>query len=355
MKTPVFLQGVSGVGKTEIMQQLANRVGATLYPPVILTGYEAVDLRGIPTLNDATKRTIWYQPDFLPDSESNVKGILFLDELPNAGRDLLTPCYQLLLEGRLGSYYLPKDTFVVAAGNSEEDSVVLTELPGPLVKRMIIIKVVPSIEPWTAHALRSGVHPQIIAFLQCKPQYLDHTLDGNSKTSLPIQPNCRAWTTTVNKIMYATQNRREREILISGAIGQGVAIEFFMTLDELESMRPLSEIVALVNQHEKLLEVLPKTQAGVYALIYALHGWITLENADDAYKILLAIPSIRCENGKQMPLKELQQLGGDLLGVRVGHELGMSEGDLVNLPSVEKFIATAIRKTTAKGRNTNRN
>ena len=76
-----MLHGRPGVGKTELVQTLANRIGAELYD-LRLTTIEPQDLRGLPLFDHDAKKTVWNRPEDLPDTDA--PAILFLDELTAA-------------------------------------------------------------------------------------------------------------------------------------------------------------------------------------------------------------------------------------------------------------------------------
>src|SRR3972149_6485728 len=79
--TPVMLWGPPGVGKSQMVAQVAKKYGV----PVIdirLSQMEPTDLRGIPfRVGDVVE---WAIPAMLPDaSRHGAEGILFLDEFPS--------------------------------------------------------------------------------------------------------------------------------------------------------------------------------------------------------------------------------------------------------------------------------
>jgi MoxR-like ATPase len=61
-----MLHGGPGVGKTQIVQQLAAEIGARLFD-LRLTTIEPQDLRGLPYYDHDTRKTLWYRPEDLPD------------------------------------------------------------------------------------------------------------------------------------------------------------------------------------------------------------------------------------------------------------------------------------------------
>jgi MoxR-like ATPase len=109
-----MLHGRPGVGKTELVQTLAERKGASLYD-LRLTTIEPQDLRGLPFYDHEKRRTVWYRPEDLPDDPDR-PAILFLDELTAAAPTLQPTVYGLLQERRVGRHRLPESVFIVAAG-----------------------------------------------------------------------------------------------------------------------------------------------------------------------------------------------------------------------------------------------
>jgi MoxR-like ATPase len=115
IRKPAFLWGPPGVGKSQIVAQVATSLGVRLIDirAVLL---DPVDLRGLPTVEAG--KAAWAIPAFLPEDGA---GILFLDELNAAPPLVQAACYQLVLDRALGEYRLPDGWSVFAAGNREGD------------------------------------------------------------------------------------------------------------------------------------------------------------------------------------------------------------------------------------------
>ena len=99
-----MLHGRPGIGKSEIITQLATETGAQLFD-LRLTTIEPQDLRGLPFYDHAAQRTVWYRPEDLPDDPAR-PAILFLDELTAAAPNLQPTVYGLLQERRVGRHRL---------------------------------------------------------------------------------------------------------------------------------------------------------------------------------------------------------------------------------------------------------
>ncbi len=82
--TPVMLWGPPGVGKSDIVAEVAARHGVAVVD-IRLSQMEPSDLRGIPfRVGDLVE---WAVPAMLPDEKRHgAAGILFLDEITSAPR-----------------------------------------------------------------------------------------------------------------------------------------------------------------------------------------------------------------------------------------------------------------------------
>ncbi|MEO0830690.1 MAG: MoxR family ATPase, partial [Pseudomonadota bacterium] len=126
LTTSWMLHGRPGVGKTQIVQQLARDRGAQLFD-LRLTTIEPQDLRGLPYFDHDTRTTTWFRPEDLP-SDPDQPAVLFLDELTAAAPALQPTVYGLLQERRVGRHTLPLSVFVVAAGNQVEDGAIAYDM-----------------------------------------------------------------------------------------------------------------------------------------------------------------------------------------------------------------------------------
>ena len=80
--TPVMLWGPPGVGKSQMVAQIAERHGAPLID-IRLSQMEPSDLRGIPFRSG--DEVVWAVPAMLPSVKRHgEEGILFLDEITSA-------------------------------------------------------------------------------------------------------------------------------------------------------------------------------------------------------------------------------------------------------------------------------
>ena len=148
--TPVMMWGPPGVGKSQMVAQVAEKHGV----PVIdirLSQMEPSDLRGIPFRSG--EHVEWAVPAMLPDAERHgVEGILFLDEITSAPPSVSAAAYQLILDRRLGEYRVPDGWAIFAAGNRQGDRGVTYSMPAPLANRFSHFEVDVNLDDWVAWA-----------------------------------------------------------------------------------------------------------------------------------------------------------------------------------------------------------
>ena len=239
-RRPVFIWGPPGIGKSSIMQQVAKELGMRVID-IRLTQVEPTDLRGIPVpiniAKDGTTSSFlsqnvapdsetlvrWVPPELLP-RDKNDRCIILLDELPNAVPSVQAGAYQLVLDGKLGEYEVPPNCVVFAAGNRETDKGGTFKMPTPLTNRFTHIEMRVDFEDWQHFALFNGFNKDVVGYLTAfKKDLFD--FDPSSASRGFATP--RSWE-AVSAILNTDSNVSEQILLglVSGAIGDGVAVQF---------------------------------------------------------------------------------------------------------------------------------
>lgn len=166
-RRPVLLEGPTGIGKSEIVKKLADRLGMA-HIVLDLSLLEPPDLVGLPVIENG--RTRYALPEILPREGS---GILMLEELNRAERYIQQPALQLLSARRLHGYELPPGYACFAAINPESEGYHVTPLDKALRARFLNLPVRAERTSWLAWAQMNGVHPGIIAVAQAHERVLD--------------------------------------------------------------------------------------------------------------------------------------------------------------------------------------
>ena len=68
-KRPVFLWGPPGIGKSEVVQEIADEIGGYVID-LRMAQMEPTDIRGIPFFNKEINKMDWAHPVDLPDEET---------------------------------------------------------------------------------------------------------------------------------------------------------------------------------------------------------------------------------------------------------------------------------------------
>jgi len=229
-KRPIFLWGAPGIGKSELVEGIVdNMSGNNLMIDMRLALMEPTDLRGYPFRNPETNQMEWAPAADLPTAEQAELYdiiVLFLDELNSAPPSVQAAAYQLILNGRIGQYVLPKNVRIVAAGNRETDRGVTYRMPAPLANRFRHINMEVNFEDWSIWATDNKVHQDVIGYLTYSKADL---FDFDPKTSSQSFATPRSWnfvSEILNTSGFDTAPDYEQKVEIAGAIGEGMAIKF---------------------------------------------------------------------------------------------------------------------------------
>ncbi len=292
-RQPVFIWGGPGIGKSDVVRQLAKAMGVPLKDIRALL-LDPVDLRGLPFLG-ADHTAKWATPDFLP---KDGEGILFLDELNAASAMVQAGCYQLVLDRRLGEYTLPEGWSIIAAGNRETDRAVTTRMPTPLRNRFTHLNFEVDVQEWCEWAIQSAICPEVIAFIRFKPDLLS-AFDRDANAF----PSPRSWE-FVSRILKSAPARDIEHELFSGTVGDGAATEFSAFLRTFRDLPNIDAI--LLNPHR---EPVPDNAAAQYAVASALAHYASDTNFDRVCTYLERMPTefsvlcVRDATLKQPPIR----------------------------------------------------
>jgi hypothetical protein len=237
--TPVMLWGPPGVGKSQMVAQVAMRHGAPLID-IRLSQMEPSDLRGIPFRNGEVVE--WAIPSMLPDIERHgTAGILFLDEITSAPPSVSAAAYQLILDRRLGEYEVPEHWAIIAAGNRQGDRGVTYSMPAPLANRFSHYEVEVNLDDWVAWAFANGVDDRIIGFLRFRPDLL---FDFDPSHNPVAFPSPRSWEFAHRALQKFGDNPNLLPNALQACVGKAAGVELNAFVDNLGQMPDLDAIVS---------------------------------------------------------------------------------------------------------------
>lgn len=189
---PILLMGAPGIGKTAIMEQVAQELNVALVS-YSMTHHTRQSALGLPFITrkdfggteyDVSEYTMSEIIASIYESMEKTglnKGILFLDEINCVSETLAPSMLQFLQFKVFGRHQVPEGWIVVTAGNPPEFNKSVREFDIVTLDRLKRIDVEPDFEIWKEYAYKIGVHPAILTYLEIKKNNfyrVETTVDG---------------------------------------------------------------------------------------------------------------------------------------------------------------------------------
>jgi hypothetical protein len=262
-RRPLFIWGPPGIGKSDAIHQLGTELNAHVID-VRLSLWEPTDIKGIPYFNSVDNTMSWAPPVELPSEEFASKHehiILFLDEMNSAPPSVQAAAYQLVLNRKVGTYKLPDNVFIVAAGNREADKGVTYRMPAPLANRFVHLELRVDFEDWLNWAIDNKIHKDVVGYLSFAKQDL---YDFDPKTASRSFATPRSWA-FVSELLDDELGEGTLADLVSGAVGEGTGVKFMAHRKVAGRMPNPSDILA-----GKVTELKVKEISAMYSLTVSM-------------------------------------------------------------------------------------
>lgn len=263
-KRPLSLWGPPGVGKTDLAQQTAAKLGIN-YHELNLTCHDAGDLKFPLVKGDEIK----WVCSLLPQ-DPNWKGIICFDELAQCDMPVMKATCQILLARTVGTYKLPSEAMVICTSNRQEDRAGASRVITPVLGRLYHFDLETHLDDWTEWAHGYGIDYRIISFLQYKPSLLH---DFKPEKVERAFPSPRAW-------MYASDALNVidvdgcRDLLLpnmESCLGKMAAPEFMAFLEVHDAMSKKYPIDKIIDDPDGV--PVPRLSEG--SILWALGGALT--------------------------------------------------------------------------------
>ncbi len=271
IRRPLIIWGPPGVGKSAICRQVADSLSLQ-YIDIRVLLLDLVDLRGIPYRNE-NGQTAWATPDFLPEEGSTDGFLINLDELASGKPSIQAALYQLVLDRQIGEYRLPENAAIVACSNRQTDRAVVHKMPTALASRFVHFDISVSHADWMAWAAANSIAPEVIFFLQYRPNHLHHFDPESASKTFPCP---RTWEFVSEAISAPNHLNAEGErSMLVGAVGEAAAIEFSSFLEVCRELPHPKTI--LDDPHSALI---PEEDSQLIALCGTLYRMADQFNMD---------------------------------------------------------------------------
>lgn len=186
---PILLMGPPGIGKTQIMEQIAQECGVGLVAYTIThhTRQSAVGLPFIRQKNYDGKNvsiTEYTMSEIISSVYQKMEvtglreGILFIDEINCVSETLAPTMLQFLQCKTFGNQAVPQGWLIVAAGNPPEYNRSVRDFDIVTLDRVRRMDLEPDLSVWKEYARGKQLHPAILAYLELRPrQFYSITAD----------------------------------------------------------------------------------------------------------------------------------------------------------------------------------
>ena len=233
---PVLLLGAPGIGKTQIMEQIAEECGIGLVSYTI-THHTRQSAIGLPFIVKEIYGGTEYSVTSYTMSEivASVyqkmektglrEGILFIDEINCVSETLAPAMLRFLQYKSFGNQEIPEGWIIVAAGNPPEYNKSVRDFDVVTLDRVKKIEVEPEFEVWKEHAYEAGIHHAVISYLNTKPlnfYKMETTVDGR------LFATPRGWEdlSRMIKVYEKLGKQADREVVIQYIQHPEIAVDF---------------------------------------------------------------------------------------------------------------------------------
>ena len=279
---PLFISGAPGIGKSTIVKSVADELGIG-FVDIRLAQMDAVDIRGLPSVDNEKHSMTWNLPDFFP-RDPNSKGIIFFDELSSADRSLQVSAYQIVLDRKIGDFYtVPDGWYICAAGNRIEDRAVAMTMSSALANRFMHVELTEDADTWSRWAINEGINPSVVGFIRYRPELLFH-MDGENLER--GWPSPRSWEKVSHMVDIMEKTNAKKTIIkkiVFGLVGPGAGAEFM----EFYKNREVYESIFDMMTDETKPVVIPEKADQQYAMVASMvyYLWRGVDEQDEYNRI----------------------------------------------------------------------
>lgn len=242
---PIFMLGAPGIGKTAVMEQIAQELGIALVS-YSMTHHTRQSALGLPFITKKSYDGEEYSVSEYTMSEiiasiydtmeeSGIReGILFLDEINCVSETLAPSMLQFLQYKTFGRHKVPEGWVIVTAGNPPEYNKSVREFDVVTMDRLKLLYVEPDLKTWKEYASERRLHGAITNYLDLKKEHfycMEMTTKGRSYVT------ARGWE-DLSQILYLYEE-------------EGLTVEESLVEQYIRNDRVVKEFTAYYDLYNK--------------------------------------------------------------------------------------------------------
>ena len=341
-KLPVLLRGRHGVGKSQVVYQIAESRGLPIIERRASQMTEG-DLLGLPDTMDSEiagrKATTWNAPDWLVTACASPV-VLFLDEVDRAVMEVRQGLFELTDSRKINGWNLHPETLIIAAVNGGEhgDQYQVGEMDPAELDRWTVFDVEPSTEDWLKWA-NDNVNGILWDFINHNRTHLEHIGDYEPNK---VYPSRRSWKRLNDTLVPSGVFEEEgcRDLLFNLAtafVGFEAAVSFRDFVEKYEWQVSIEDIIDRgdiektvkwgINDHAAMIEkfeasktfddVLSDVQIGNLAEYFvtlpsevAMKLWTVIGDTENIENVI-ALHKAQSVSGRRVSEHLVEILGGN--------------------------------------------
>ena len=305
---PVLLRGRHGIGKSEVVYQVARDLGLPVVERRASQMTEG-DLMGLPSINGDSTR--WNAPDWLKQA-CEEPCLLFLDEVDRACVEVRQGIFELTDSRKLNGWHLHPQTRIFAAVNggqhSGASSYQVGEMDPAELDRWTVFDVDPTVSDWLAWA-KVNVDGLVWDFINQNHNHLEYTPDAGGYEPNKVYPSRRSWkrlNDTLDSACLLAEPKEHSNVVYELAcafVGFEAAVSFKDFVANYERMVTVEDILVhgkvdatkdfLINDHLALVEKMEASEVLNSPLpsdqIQNIADWFVTLPSEVAMKLFAAI------------------------------------------------------------------
>ena len=341
-KLPVLLRGRHGVGKSQVVYQIAESRGLPIIERRASQMTEG-DLLGLPDTMDSEiagrKATTWNAPDWLVTACASPV-VLFLDEVDRAVMEVRQGLFELTDSRKINGWNLHPETLIIAAVNGGEHGAQyqVGEMDPAELDRWTVFDVEPSTEDWLKWA-NDNVNGILWDFINHNRTHLEHIGDYEPNK---VYPSRRSWKRLNDTLVPSGVFEEEgcRDLLFNLAtafVGFEAAVSFRDFVEKYEWQVSIEDIIDRgdiektvkwgINDHAAMIEkfeasktfddVLSDVQIGNLAEYFvtlpsevAMKLWTVIGDTENIENVI-ALHKAQSTSGRRVSEHLVEILGGN--------------------------------------------